>query len=133
MITSKQWSAITPVWFSAKLQVTWFIDLTTYEPIKRTFKMHLDNTIDNIFWKLSDCNGTRTQNYLARKQSLNHLAELSSLAKWLSVCLRSKWLWVRVLLQSLNLQIPCLFRAMSSLALRQPQECRLTLNAYVRW
>ena len=26
-------------------------------------------------------------------------AQLSHLAKWLSVCLRTKWLWVRVLLQ----------------------------------
>ena len=39
-------------------------------------------------WSLTDCNGTRTHNYLA------------SLAKWLSVRLRTKWLWVRVLLQS---------------------------------
>ena len=36
----------------------------------------------------------RTDKYL---QQLNHL---SSLAKWLSVRLRTKWLWVRVLLQS---------------------------------
>ena len=42
---------------------------------------------------------------------LNHLA---SLAKWLIVCLRTKWLWVRVPLQSLNLQIWRLFRARSS-------------------
>ena len=27
----------------------------------------------------------------------------ASLGKWLSVCLRTKWLWVQVLLQSLNL------------------------------
>ena len=31
---------------------------------------------------------------------LNHLKKLASLAKWLSVCLRTKWLWVRVQLQS---------------------------------
>ena len=28
------------------------------------------------------------------------LSKLASLAKWLSVCLRTKWLWVRVLLHS---------------------------------
>ena len=32
-----------------------------------------------------------------------------SLAKWLSVRLRTKWLWVRVQLQSVELQISCLF------------------------
>ena len=47
---------------------------------------------------LSDCNWTRTQNHLFRKRTL-------SLAKWVSVRLRSKWFWVRVQLQSLNLQI----------------------------
>ena len=47
---------------------------------------------------------------------LNHLA---SLAKSLSVRLRTKWLLVRVPLQSLNLQIWRLFRARSSLTFRQ--------------
>ena len=37
-----------------------------------------------------------------------------SLAKWLSVCLWTKWLWVWVTLQSLILQIPHLFRARST-------------------
>ena len=32
-----------------------------------------------------------------------------SLAKWLSVRLRTKWLWVRVQLQSVELQISRLF------------------------
>ena len=44
-------------------------------------------------WSLSDCNWTRTQNHLVRKQTLNHLA------KRLSVRLRTKWFWVRVQLQ----------------------------------
>ena len=47
---------------------------------------------------------------------LNHLANLP---KWLSVRLRTKWLWVRVPLQSLNLQIWRLLRARSSLTFRQ--------------
>ena len=38
-------------------------------------------------WRLSDCNGT----------------QMASLAKWLSVRLRTKWLWVRVPLQSLRM------------------------------
>ena len=41
-------------------------------------------------WSLSECNGTRTHNHLVCKQTL----------KWLSVCLRTKWLWFQVLLQS---------------------------------
>ena len=47
---------------------------------------------------------------------LNHLA---SWAKWLSVCLRTKWFWVRVPLHSLNLQIWRLLPARSSLTFRQ--------------
>ena len=58
-------------------------------------------------WGLSDCNGTRTYNDLVCERTLNHLAKLAKwlkcyLAKWLSVCLRTKWLWVRVPSQSLN-------------------------------
>ena len=61
---------------------------------------------------LSNCNWTRTQNYLVRKRTFKYLAKwfrlakililLFSLAKWLSVRLRTKWFWVRVQLQSLN-------------------------------
>ena len=36
------------------------------------------------------------------------------MAKWLSIRLQTKWLWVKVLLQSLKLQISHLFRARSS-------------------
>ena len=43
----------------------------------------------------------------------------TSLAKWLSVRLRTKWFWVRVQLQSLHLQISGLLRARSSLTFRQ--------------
>ena len=47
-------------------------------------------------WSLSDSNGIRTHSHLVRKYTLNHLAKLASLAKWLSVRLRTKWLWVRI-------------------------------------
>ena len=59
---------------------------------------------------LSDCNWTRTHKYLVRKRTLNHLAKLS---------LQTKWLWVRVQLQSLKLQISRLFRVRISLTFRQ--------------
>ena len=35
--------------------------------------------------KLSDCNGTRTHKHLVRNRTLNHLAKLASLTKWLGV------------------------------------------------
>ena len=50
-------------------------------------------------WSLSDCNGTRAHNHLVRKWTLNDLASLTSLAKWLSVRLGTKWLLVIVPLQ----------------------------------
>ena len=40
-----------------------------------------------------------------------HSAISASLAKWLSVCLRTKWFWVRIQLQSLKRQILRLLRA----------------------
>ena len=48
------------------------------------------------YCSLSDCNRTRTHNHLVRQQTLNNLAKVASLAKLFSVCLRTKWLWVRV-------------------------------------
>ena len=53
----------------------------------------------DIYCSLSDGNRTWTHNHLVRQQTLNHLAKLASLAKWLSVCLQTKWLWVRFKLQ----------------------------------
>ena len=46
-------------------------------------------------------------------ESYNSLKK-ASLAKWLSVRLRTMWLWIRVPLQSLKLQISRLFRARGS-------------------
>ena len=67
-------------------------------------------------WSLSDCNGTRTHNYLVPKQTLNHLAILAngSLANWLSVHLQTKRLWVQVLLQSLQQYDVFLFHVLGS-------------------
>ena len=49
---------------------------------------------------LSDCSWTQTRYNLIRKQILNYLAKPGNLAKWLSVRLRTKWLWMQVQLQS---------------------------------
>ena len=51
------------------------------------------------------------------------------LSSWLSVLLRTKWLWVdRISLLSLKLQIWCLPRVRSSLTYRQTIECGFTLK-----
>ena len=63
-------------------------------------------------WRLSDCNWTRTQNHLVLKRTV-------SLAKWLSVRLRTKWFWFQVQLESLNLQISRLLWTRSSLTFTQ--------------
>ena len=68
-------------------------------------------------WRLSDCNGIRTYIHLVRKRKLNRIIKCTvqistqkiaqsfkaSLAKWLSVRLRTKWFWIRVRLQSRKL------------------------------
>ena len=66
-------------------------------------------------WSLSDSNEIRTYNK-------------ASFAKWLSVRLRTKWLWVRILLLSLKLQIWHLLLARSSLTFRQTIEWGFTLK-----
>ena len=53
-------------------------------------------------WSLSYSNGIRTHNHLIRKRTHNHL---TILAKWSSVHLRTKWLWVRIPLRSALFQI----------------------------
>ena len=55
-------------------------------------------------WSLSDSNGIRTHNHLVHKRSLSRLTKLTSLAKWLTTHLRTKWLWLRIPLKSLKLR-----------------------------
>ena len=64
-----------------------------------------------------DSNEVRIHNHLVHERTLNHLA---SLAKWLSVRSWTKWLWVRIRLLSLKLQISRqIFRAKSPMTFRQ--------------
>ena len=49
---------------------------------------------NELYKKEADCNWTRTQNHLVLNRTLNHLAKLARL--------RTKWFWVRVQLQSIN-------------------------------
>ena len=59
------------------------------------------------------------------KTQLNHLA---SLAKWLSVRLRTKWLWVAIMLLSLKLQIWRLLWARSFKTFKQTVVCGFTVK-----
>ena len=52
-----------------------------------------------LIWRLGDFNETQTHNHLVCKLTLTQLAKLTSLAKWLSVRLQTKWLRVRFRLQ----------------------------------
>ena len=58
---------------------------------------------------------------------------MASLANWMSVRLWTKWLWVRVPLQSLKLHVSWHFRARNSLTLRRLESVDLLWNMYVTW
>ena len=57
--------------------------------------LNIGYTLKNKFLevKKTAANGIQIQNRLVRKQTPNQLAKL---AKWVSVRLRIKWLWVRI-------------------------------------
>ena len=74
---------------------------------------------DVVIINYNDSNGIGTHNRLVSKRTLNHLTKLASLAKWLSVLLRTKWLLVPIPLLSLKLQMSRLLRARSSLTFRK--------------
>ena len=76
-------------------------------------------------WRLSDSNGIRTHNHLVCKRTL------TSLGKLLRISLRTKWLWVRIPLLSLKLQILRLFQVRSSLTFRQLEGVDSLWNTYV--
>ena len=75
-------------------------------------------------WQCQDSNPQP----FSRKRTLNHLTKLSFFKKRPLGRLRTKWLWVRILLLSLTLQILRLLQAKSSLTFRQTIECRFTLT-----
>ena len=78
----------------------------------------------NLFkrnYNLSNINFINITDILQRYSKQQPVWKPASLAKWLSVHLQTNWLWVRVSLQSLNLQISRLLRARNSLTFRQLQ------------
>ena len=80
--------------------------------------------------KIYGSNGIQSHIHLVRKWTLNQLA---SLAKWLSVCLWTKWLCVQIPLLSLKLHISRLFRVRSSLTFRQLWSVDSLWNTYETW
>ena len=62
----------------------------------KTYDHKLIAVIYPILIYLSGTNGIRTHNHLVRKRTLNLLVWLDGLAKWLSVRLQNKWLWVQI-------------------------------------
>ena len=84
-----------------------------------SYHVSFDEVCSNKKVYLSDSNGMRTNKFLVSKQTLHYLTKLASLAKWSSVRLRIKWLWVRIPLLSFKLQISCLSQARSSFKFRQ--------------
>ena len=98
--------------------------------------LNVKELVDQIrrhIWHLSNNNRIRTHNHLVHKQTLNHLAKLTSLAKWLSAHLWTKGLWVRVQLQLLKLPISRLLWARSFLTFKQLQSVDSLWSAYVTW
>ena len=73
------------------------------------------NNWNYVWHKHCNSNGTRTQ-------------DSARLARWLSVGLRTKWLWVRIPLLLLKLPVWRLLPARSSLTFRQSIECRFSLK-----
>ena len=69
---------------------------------KRTSKI-LNAALLSLSWKyvLTDSNGIRT--HLVCKRTLNHLAKLACLAKWMSIHLWTNSLWVRVTIHPTSL------------------------------
>ena len=83
-----------------------------------TFINNKEEAYENII-EMGRNNNYITGNLLDYEYFLNHYKliaivtatglETTSLAKWFSVCLQTKWLWIQVQLQSLKLQISHLF------------------------
>ena len=75
--------------------------------------------------KLSDCNRIPTHNHLIRKQTLIYLGQY---ARWLRVRLPTKWLWIRILLQSLKLSDIAPVSSKEFLDIQAIIECIFTLK-----
>ena len=117
-------------WLSVRLQTKWLWVRVPFQSLKlqishlfrarSSLKFRQLQSVDSLWNMLNYHQRFELQRKLwVRKHEKHLFSYLASLAKWLSVRLRTKWLWVRVPFQSLKLQILRLFRARSSLKFRQ--------------
>ena len=65
--------------------------------------------------------------WMSRK-SLLETGVISSLAKWLSVCLQTKWLWIQIPLQSLKTSDTASLSSKEFLKIPATKKCRFTLK-----
>ena len=107
----------------------WGLDVFIYLlPNDKTIKIRctgpaFSRSCHYSFLLISQClvkaTGLEPNNHLVCKFVNENWTIASSLAKWLSVYLQTKWLWVRILLLPLKFQISRLFWASSSLTFSQ--------------
>lgn len=71
--------------------------------------------------QFGECSRNQAHNLLVPKITLNYLAKMTSLAKWLNVYFQKKWLSVRIPLQSPEFQITSLFLSKNLLTLGKVQ------------
>ena len=93
-------------------------------PVSSKEFLHIQATIECRFTLKRICDMIRTCSLMHQTVHIsnhNTAQSFGQSAKWLSVPLQTMWLWVRVQLQSVKLQILRLFRAKSSLKFRQLQ------------
>ena len=113
----------------SRLVLSWlhqFLDFALKSPvvfIRNGYQWLVEMAVVNT--RLNDSYWIRTHNHSVRKRT--------SLDKCLSFRLRTKWLWVRIPLLSLKLQIWHLPRARSSLTFRQAIECGSPLKLTCTW
>ena len=91
------------------------------------FRQTILKSLDSLWNSYVTCNNIQS-NTPYREALTTQFSHLVSLAKWLGVCVRTKWLWVRISLLLLKLQIWRLLRTRRSLTFRQTIECRFTLK-----
>ena len=107
---------------SLKLQIWHLLRLRRSLTFRQTLRVSIHS--ETRTWQDNNIRSNAPYRKVLTAQ-LNHLANL---AKWLSVRLRTKWLWARISMLSVKLQIWRLLRATSSLTFRQTIECGFTMK-----
>ena len=96
-------------WRYIHIQGSWEIHFLILKLNKGTLtqKQKCSEQVRKSAWIFKNFWNTQTHNHWVRKQKLKNLVKL---VKLLSVCLRTKWLWVQTPLQSLNSRYSTCFK-----------------------